>query len=157
MTDELQALLHQLPTEALHQLDAEFSMLARLPTAHTAAAWADGWCWRIQRPMGLDDRADVHPPGLDTLRVGELVALRDHFGQSRWCCSPTPGLAQWCRQLAEALVDEFDRRVWVRANEEARFQIIAAEENRRAREGKPPPDLRGLPTWKEISSPPGDT
>ncbi|MCG5431802.1 hypothetical protein LV457_05785 [Mycobacterium sp. MYCO198283] len=155
MTD-LPGQLRQLPAEAVMQLDAEFSMLSRLPTAHTAAAWADGWCWRIQWDLGLDQR-HLDPPGLDTLRLGELVVLRDHFGQSRWCCSPIPALAQWCRQLVEALVDEFDRRAWVRANEEARFQIIAAEENRRAREGKPPPDLRGLPTWKEISTPPADS
>ncbi|WP_084055143.1 hypothetical protein [Mycobacterium avium] len=157
MTDDLVAGLHQLPTEAVHQLAAEFAMLARLPRAHTAAAWADGWCWRIDRPMGLDDRADLQPPGLDTLRVGELVVLRDHFGQQQWCCSPTPGLAAWCRQLVEALVDEFDRRVWAKARTDAMFQIIAAEEERRRRAAQAPPDLRGLPTWKEISSPPGDT
>lgn len=154
--DELVVGLSQLPSKALVQLDAELGVLAQLPTQHTVAAWADGWLWRIQRPMGLDNRADLQPPGLDTLRPGDLVWLRDRFGQSRWCCSPIPALAVWSRALVEAVVDEFDRRVWQRANEEARFQIIAAEENRRRRAAQAPPDLRGLPTWKEISSPSSD-
>lgn len=153
MTDQPLA-LHGLPSEALNRLMAEFDMLAQLE--HRAAArWANWWWWAIAWQLGLAPSG--HEPdhgGLAAMTDGELVVLRDHFGQSRWCCSPTPGLAQWCRQLVEALVDEFDRRVWQRANVEARYQMIAAEENRRDREGKAPPDLRGLPTWKEISSPP---
>lgn len=156
VTARLATALRQLDWPTQMQLNVEFAMLARLPTAHAVAAWADGWLWRLDRPLGLDDRSDLDPPGLDTLRVGDLVVLRDRFGHHRWACADDAALAQWCRELVESFVDELDHRAWVRANEAARFAIIAAEENRRAREGKPPPDLRGLPTWKEISRRPGD-
>lgn len=149
--------LEGLPSEALQLLVREFDKLAQLEHRPTAR-WAN-WCWWcINWPLGLapPGREPEHG-GLAAMTDGELIVLRDHFGQSRWCCSPEPSLAAWCRAMVEAFVDELDRRMWARANEEARFQIIAAEENRRASEAKPPPDLRGLPTWKEISSPPGES
>ena len=145
-----------LPGDALHRLLNEFDKLAQSDHRPTAR-WAN-WCWwAIGLQLGLaPPGTEPQHDGLAAMTDGELVVLRDRFGQSRWCCSPVPGLAAWCRQLVGALVDEFDRRVWQRANEQARFQIIAAEEQRLAREAKPPPDLRGLPTWKEISGPPAE-
>lgn len=149
--------LHGLPNEALNRLLGEFDKLAQLEH-RPAARWANWWWWAIAWQLGLapPGREPEHG-GLAAMTDGELIVLRDRFGQSRWCCSTVPGLAAWCRQLVEAMVDEQDRRMWRRANEEARFQIIAAEEERRRRAAQPPPDLRGLPTWKEISSPPTDT
>lgn len=82
--------------------------------------------------------------------------LRDRFGHHQWTCSTVPRLGAWCRTLVEAMVDELDARMWERSRIQAQCQIIAAEENLRDREGKAPPDLRGLPTWKEISSPPAE-
>lgn len=157
MTDDLTAqlakALHQLDEPARLRLDLEFTTLACLKKAHHIAAWADGWCYRLDHPRGL---TDFTPPGLETVPDGYLAILRDRFGQHGWCCDPDPWLAQWCRMLVESMVDELDRRTLRRANEDAQFQIIAAEENRVAREGRPAPDLRGLPSWSEISTPSAD-
>lgn len=147
--------LSLLPPPALQQLAEEFGQMAMFLGAPGAARWAAWWWWRCVRLMGLEPLGpEPARCGPETLSDGEAVVLRDRFGHHRFCCSPLPGMAAWCRQLVTDLVDDVDRRLYERARIDAEFQIVAAEENRRAREGRPAPDLRGLPTWKEISSPP---
>lgn len=162
MTDRAddQLALNVLSMAALNGLGEEFARLSQLPTAWTAAQWARGWmqrlCAEADSRMAAPGPEAAEAPPVAMLDDGELIVLRDHFGGHQLACSHVPGVALWCRALVAAMVDELDDRLYDAAWWHAQSLMIDAEESRRAREGKPPPDLRGLPTWSDISSPRDD-
>ncbi len=63
---------------------------------------------------------------------------------------------RWLTECALMMRDEYRRRQHEKGVIRAKFDAVAAEEMRIERESKPPPDLRGLPKWSELSRPPAE-
>jgi hypothetical protein len=159
MTDTDDLALDGLGLAGLDHLASHFAVIAgQLPDHPTAAAWGDAWLRRVvaevDSRMDLPRPVEPEPPGVDTLTTAELGVIADRFSAvAAWC--ELAGTAEWARRMVCTMQTELARRtdpaVWEQSRFHAQSLMIDAEEQRRAREGKPPPDTSGLPSWREIS------
>lgn len=63
--------------------------------------------------------------------------------------SDDEAVAVWCTRMGQLIVAEFCRRELI----DAKAAAIEAEEQRLECEAPPGPDLRGIPSWSEVSRP----
>ena len=67
--------------------------------------------------------------------------------------SDDEAVAVWCTRMGQLIVAEFYRREYLQAVIDAKAAAIEAEEQRLECEAPPAPDLRGIPSWSEVSRP----
>ncbi|MGB3233746.1 MAG: hypothetical protein WBB57_24200 [Mycobacterium sp.] len=158
-TPDLHSMLRTLSITGLQELAGELAILGE-STSPGVARWSTAWWWHVAAELG---RREAGEGALTDLTDTELAVLARHINEH---AEPSEA-GGWLRHAATAMAEEHLDRAYAKCATDAQFATIAAEEARRAREGRPEADLTGLPSWKDLStgratgpgigSPPGGT
>ena len=163
---ELDLEVGHLSLDALDKLVEAFEIWSGVEGLGTASGWGRWHWWRVsverdRRLVGV--RAVPEQPEvvlLSDLAEAELLTIQDDFTAIA-LNTDLPDLHSWCMTLVSLIVIERQRR-----DGQPNGDLTAMEEAWRASkrrdttadDGYDPTlgDLRGLPTWRDISGPPDD-
>jgi hypothetical protein len=128
------------------------SLLFQQVSDATASAAVQLWAHSVEDVvLGYDE---PQAP-LDVLSTPELCAVHPILVAALSACDDRP-YRQWLIDLGRMITERLDERTAEQMLINAQAAAIDAEETRRAREGRRPEDLRGLPKWSELSGPKPD-
>ncbi|GAB3225556.1 hypothetical protein [Mycolicibacterium hippocampi] len=141
---DLRSVLRSLSITGLQDLAGELAIMGESKSPGVAR-WATAWWWHTAAELGRREAGDG---SLTDLTDVELDVLARHINEH---AEPTEA-GGWLRHAATAMAGEHLDRAYAKGRTDAEFQTIAAEEARRAREGRPEADLTGLPSWSDLST-----
>ena len=99
------------------------------------------------------DVTDIEPPRpLALLDAAELNALHLILRAGAEA-SDDEAVVEWCTRMSRLIVADVYRREYEQAAIDAKAAVIIAEERRRERGALQAPDLRGFPSWSQVSMP----
>lgn len=142
------------PTRMSDTARLAVAVLAQRIADETSDAAVSLWASSLEDVvLGFGDDEPGLP--LSALRDAQLGAVHGLVVVAVAACDDKP-YRQWLIELGRMITDLLTEREWDQLIVNTKAVAIAAEEQARDRANRPPQNLEGLPSWRELSGPAED-